>query len=438
MALYQAPRGTQDFLPETASKLAYIEGALREVSEVYGFGEVRTPMFEHTELFTRSVGETTDVVQKEMYTFEDKKGRSITLKPEGTAGAVRMAIEHGLLGTAMPLKYYYITPCFRYEKQQSGRYRQFHQYGVELFGSSSPYADSEVIMICDHILQVLGVKDVSLRINSIGCPKCRPAYHEKLRAYFEEHRDELCETCLERLEKNPLRLLDCKVPSCRPIADKAPIVLDSLCEECSDHFEAVKQSLDAVGFKYEIDPGIVRGLDYYTKTVFEFVSDNIGTQGTICGGGRYDGLFEELGGASVPGVGFAMGLERLLMVMQASGAEMPPQSTTEVYIAPMTAEARPIAAQMTAVLRMHGVMAETDLMNRALKSQLKYADKTGAKYTLVLGEEELKTGLYKMKNMQTGETTELTAENYADRCWNIFFAADAHEHGENCGCGEHE
>ena len=319
----KAPRGTQDFTPDQSARMRYIEDTLMRIAGLHGFGEIRTPTFEHTELFVRSVGDTTDVVQKEMYTFEDKKGRSITLKPEGTAGAVRAALERGLLAEALPLKLSYITPCFRYEKAQAGRYREFHQFGVELLGAQSSAADAEVIGLVQEALDTLGVTEIRLFINSIGCPNCRPKFQQALKDYYSAHYDELCPTCQDRLERNPLRILDCKEEHCHELAEHAPIVLDYLCDECREHFEELQERLRAMGIAFEVDPTIVRGLDYYTKTVFEFKTETIGAQGTVCGGGRYDGLVELMGGQKQPAVGFGMGLERLKLVMEACGAPMP-------------------------------------------------------------------------------------------------------------------
>ncbi len=415
--LTQAPKGTQDFLPDVTPKLQYLESTLLQTANLFGFVEQRTPTFEHTELFVRSVGDTTDVVQKEMYTFEDKKGRSITLKPEGTAGALRSALEHGLLNGALPVKVAYLTPCFRYEKQQAGRYREFHQFGVEMLGAGSPAADAEVISLVCQCLDALGVGDISLEINSIGCPKCRPRFHEALRQYFSQYKDKLCPTCLERLEKNPLRILDCKDPSCHEIAKNAPVVLDYLCDECGDHFTGLKKRLDAMGITYTVNPTIVRGLDYYTKTVFEFISNKIGAQGTVCGGGRYDGLVEVMGGQPTPGIGFAMGIERLLMVMEANGAPFPPQVTCDLYIATMGEEASVKASQLAADLRSEGFYAETDTVGRSLKAQMKYADKIGAKYTLVLGENELRENRAQIKNMKTGALIDASLDQVVDKLY---------------------
>ncbi len=418
--LTKAPKGTQDILPGDSFRWQYIEDTLIDIARLYGFEEIRTPTFEHTELFIRSVGDTTDVVQKEMYTFNDKKDRSITLKPEGTAGTVRAAIEHGLTGGQLPIKACYITPCFRYEKPQAGRFREFHQFGVENFGSSSPSADAEVIALADQALRTLGVTKIRLMLNSIGCLDCRPAYHTALKSYLEAHREELCPTCQERLVTNPMRVLDCKSPICAEIAEGAPKVIDYLCGDCATHFDSVKKRLSALGISYEIDPTIVRGLDYYTRTVFEFVTDAIGAQGTVCGGGRYDGLFAELGGPSMPGMGFGMGLERLLLVMEASGARIPEPDRCEVYIASMGAAASVEAGRLTAQLRREGFFAECDVMDRSLKAQMRYADKIGAAYSMVLGDNELKAASATLKRMDgRGECKISLGESFMEELYQI-------------------
>lgn len=419
--LTKRPKGTQDFLPDRTGKLQYLESTLLSTARLYGFGEIRTPVFEHTELFTRSVGDTTDVVQKEMYTFNDKKGRSITLKPEGTAGVVRAAVENGLLNGALPLKLSYVTPCFRYENTQEGRYRQFHQFGVEVLGAKSPSADAEVISLIHECLSVLGVKNLTLEINSIGCPNCRPNYHAALKEYFSQYTDRLCPTCLERLDKNPLRILDCKCPECKEIAKGAPVVLDFLCDDCKAHFEGLKRRLAAMEIPYEIDPTIVRGLDYYTKTVFEFVSTQIGAQGTVCGGGRYDGLVEEVGGPATCGLGFAIGLERLLAVMEAGGCEFPEPRPCDLYIAPMGDAASVEALRLITKLREEGFVAETDTVDRSLKAQMKYADKIGALYTLVLGDNELAAGKANLKRMADGQQQEVELSQLTDALYNRLF-----------------
>ncbi len=403
----QAPKGTKDLLPSQVHKYQYIESVSAQVAEFYGYKEIRTPTFEHTELFTRSVGDTTDIVQKEMYTFMDKGDRSITLRPEGTAGALRAVIEKGLLNEALPLKLFYQLSCFRYEKPQAGRFREFHQFGVELLGAPLPSADVEIISMVDTLLGKLGITDIHLEINSIGCPSCRPQYNQKLVDFLNSHSDKLCKTCNERLVKNPMRVLDCKVESCKEITKDAPVSLDHLCEECDSHHSTVKSMLDAMDINYKENSGIVRGLDYYTKTVFEFISDKIGSQGTVCGGGRYDGLLEQLGAKPTPGIGFGMGIERLVSVMENCGAEFPEPECCDIYIAPMGVDAQVYAMKMVNNMRRHFIYAETDIVGRSLKAQMKYADKIGAKYTIVLGDNEIATGKANLKNMENGETVEV-------------------------------
>ena len=404
------PRGTQDVSPYESYKWLLLENKLREVVDQYGFKEIRTPTFEHTELFLRGIGDTTDVVNKEMYTFEDKGKRSITLRPEGTASAVRSILEKGILNEGLPLKAYYILSCFRYEKPQAGRLREFHQLGIELFGAQDYTADAEVIATGARILKELGLTAVKLNINSIGCPNCRPKYHEKLKEYFAQHIGGMCEDCKNRFEKNPLRLLDCKEEKCSAIAKNAPVVIEHLCDECHDHFEGLKKTLDAMGVEYTINTKIVRGLDYYTKTVFEFVYDGIGSQGTVCGGGRYDGLFEELGGNHVPAVGFGMGLERLLLTLEAEGISLGNDTVPEVFFANIGEDAKVYAFTLAEKARGEGLRAQSDLMGRSLKAQMKYADKVKAKYTVVLGDDEVANKTAVAKNMITKEqlTLDLT------------------------------
>ncbi len=402
-----APRGTEDVLPGTSYKWQFVEEQMRHTAQLFGYREIRVPVFEHTEVFTRSVGDTTDVVQKEMYTFNDKGNRSITLRPEMTAGTVRSAIQHGLIHDTLPAKVFYIGGCYRYEKPQAGRLREFHQFGVECFGAKEPAADAEVISLAHHLLTGLGISKLSLEINSIGCPTCRTQYHQALKAYFEGHKDQLCETCLGRLDRNPMRILDCKSPVCSKIAAQAPVVIDYLCEECQTHFQGVQAHLKAAGIAFTVNPHIVRGLDYYTKTVFEFVSGDIGAQSTVCGGGRYDGLVEQMGGPSTPGLGFGMGMERLLMVMEENGLPFPAPATPDLAIVPMGEQAKYTASKLATQLRNEGFSAITDLCGRSVKAQMKYANKTGAKFTLVLGDNELAEGKAKLKNMETGAETEI-------------------------------
>ena len=398
----KAPRGTADVLPAESYKWQHVEQTARSIARDFGYREMRTPVFEHTELFQRSVGETTDVVQKEMYTFEDKGGRSVTLRPEGTAGMARALLEHSLHNDALPAKVAYLTSCYRYEKPQAGRLREFHQFGVECFGAAPPQADAEIIALARTILETLGVTGVSLHINSIGCASCRARYHTALKAYFEARRDELCGTCQDRLDRNPMRILDCKSPVCADIAKGAPVMLDYLCDDCAAHFEGVRACLTAAEIPFEIDTRIVRGLDYYTRTVFEFISDALGAQATVCGGGRYDGLTKELGGPELPSLGFAMGLERLLMILEAKGTSIPAPPRPELYLAPMGPDAVRECFAMASRLREGGVSVEFDIAGRGLKAQMKYADKLGARYVIVVGDNELAQKQGRLKDMASG------------------------------------
>ena len=409
----QRPKGTQDVKPDEVYKWHTIEKIAAETAECYGFKEIRFPTFENTALFKRSVGDTTDVVQKEMYSVSAKSPANgkdpddFTLRPEGTAGAARAVIENGLLNEALPQKVYYIISCFRHEKPQAGRLREFHQFGAEMYGSSDPSADAEVIALAKSLLDRLGLDNVELFINSIGCPKCRAEYHKALKAYFESRKGELCPTCLDRLERNPMRILDCKSPICQDIAKDAPVILDYLCEECSVHFDKLKSYLGSMGIDYKINPKIVRGLDYYTKTVFEFITTDIGAQGTVCGGGRYDGLIEQLGGNPAPALGFAMGLERLIMTMESKNAPFNQEKKCDIYIGAMGDNAQIKAIGMVKALRDHGFLAECDVMGRGVKAQMKYANKIGAGFALILGDNELESGKANLKNMMTGEQLEI-------------------------------
>ncbi|WP_303804086.1 histidine--tRNA ligase [Ruminococcus flavefaciens] len=400
------PNGTEDVLPKDVYKWHTVEKITRDTAESFGFSELRFPTFENTDLFLRSVGETTDVVQKEMYTVKAKE-TEFTLRPEGTAGAIRAMLQNGLLNEALPQKIFYIISCFRHERPQAGRLREFHQFGLEMAGSPAPTADAEVICLAKNILDRLGMKNIELHINSIGCPTCRAKYHEALKAFFEPHKDELCDTCKERLVKNPMRLLDCKSPEDREIAKDAPVILDYLCEECSEHFAKLKKYLDNAGIAYTVDPKIVRGLDYYTKTVFEFITTEIGAQGTVCGGGRYDGLIEQLGGQHTPALGFGMGIERLLLVMDKQNCDYLSPKKCDIYFATMGDAALEKAMELTRGLREYGYCAEYDLMGRGIKAQMKYANKIGAVYTVVLGDNELADGKAKLKEMESGKETEI-------------------------------
>lgn len=409
MSDYRAPKGTKDVLPEQSYQWQYLEALIRGIVKKYGFLEARTPVIEHTELFLRGVGETTDIVQKEMYTFLDKGERSITLKPEGTAGIVRMFVENNLFGETQPTKVYYLNnPVFRYERPQAGRLREHHQFGVEFFGAGKPSADAECISVATELLSTLGCEGLTVRLNSIGCPKCRPAYHEALKTYLRGHVDELCETCKVRLEQNPLRVLDCKVESCQKVANAAPVISDYLCDECREHQSKLIVLLDGMGISYELDPRLVRGLDYYTKTVFEIVSNSIGSQSAVCGGGRYDGLVEEIGGPHVPAVGFGLGMERLLLVLESIGKQIPKPVRYDLYLASMGEKAEEAAFSLAFQLRKAGVSVEIDHVGRSVKAQLKYADKIGARYVLVLGENELAANKGKLKRMSDGQETELS------------------------------
>ncbi|WP_291624900.1 histidine--tRNA ligase [Clostridium sp.] len=403
----QAPKGTKDMLPQDAYKWHYVEGVLREVSKSFGVREIRTPIFEHTELFLRGVGETTDIVQKEMYTFNDKGDRSITLKPEGTAPTVRAFIENRLFNEAQPTKLYYIIPCFRYENVQKGRLRQFHQYGVEVFGSKEPSIDAEVISLAMEALKKLGLKSLSLNINNLGCPNCRPKYNEALKKYLEENYDNLCNVCKTRFEKNPMRILDCKEKTCKEITKNAPIILDYICDECDSHFTEVKGYLDALNIKYNIDPGIVRGLDYYTKTIFEILNDDF----TVCGGGRYDKLIEEIGGPEMPAVGFGLGLERLIMTLEKEGIEIPKEDVIELYIGARGEGAKTEAFVLANKLRSIGVKTEVNHMGRSIKAEMKYANKIGSVFTTIIGDDELQNNTLKLKRMSDGEQFEVGLDN---------------------------
>lgn len=406
--MIQIPKGTKDVLPSQSYKWQYIENTAREIAAAFHIKEIRTPVFEHTELFLRGVGDTTDIVNKEMYTFEDKGGRSVTLKPEGTAGAARLFIENGLANSPLPLKAFYLTPCFRYERPQAGRLREFHQFGIEVFGASSPDTDAEVIFAASSFLKKLGINRTQLQLNSIGCKTCRAQYNAALKEYLRPNLGRMCPTCRDRFDKNPLRILDCKEEECGKITANAPTILEYLCDDCKAHFESVKSLLAAQGVEFVVNPNIVRGLDYYTRTVFEFVSTAIGAQGTVCGGGRYDGLIGELGGGPVPAIGFAAGIERLIMLMENTGAAFPEEDKPALYLAGMDAATRARAFALANALRTQGVCVEIDHMERSVKAQFKYADKIGAKYVAVIGESELEEGAVNIKKMADGSQTKVS------------------------------
>lgn len=428
-----APRGTQDILPADTYKWKFLENLLLETASLYGYSEIRTPTFEQLDLFQRGVGGTTDVVQKEMFEVKAQKGTDVfALKPEGTAGVVRAAVEKGLLNDSLPLKACYVTPCFRHERPQAGRLREFHQFGVELFGPQSPAADAEVIAVGKHILDLLDFRDVALNLNSIGCPDCRKAYYQALRDYFAQYRDRLCPTCLERLEKNPMRLLDCKVPECGRIAKDAPVMVDYLCGQCRDHFEEVKARLSLLGIPYQINPKIVRGLDYYTKTVFEFIDTKLDL--TLIGGGRYDGLVEELGGKPTPALGFGMGIERLIIALEGQGTELPKPRECDLYIGSMGPEAGRRACKLAEALRAEGFWVECDLMERSVKAQMKYANKLGARMSMVLGDNELSTGRANVKDMASGEQKEIAfEEELSNLLYDAMLAREADDLADRIG-----
>lgn len=412
--MIQKPYGTNDILPGHTEKWQYIESVARETAALYGFGEIRFPTIEYTELFQRGVGDTTDVVQKEMYTFDDREeGRSISLRPEGTASVARSVIENGLYGGTMPLRLYYIINCFRHEKPQAGRYREFYQFGVELFGSTSAAADAQIIALGAAFLRRLGLPFI-LRLNSIGCKKCRSDYQRALVEYFSAHRDKLCDSCKTRLERNPLRLLDCKSEICSEIAKDAPKTTDYLCDDCAQHYNELLATLDGMGIEYVSDPKIVRGLDYYSRTVFEYQFTGIGAQNALGGGGRYDGLIESVGGPSLSGIGFAMGINRLILAMEQTGASYPEQPKPTLYIAALGAPAMRRAAVLAQQLREQGVRAESDIVGRSLKAQMKYAGKSGFRYTLMIGDSELETGRAFLRNMEQSEQTEIEIDRVAD------------------------
>ena len=408
----QRPRGTQDWYGADMHKCTIIEAIARKLCKAYNIKEIITPAFEHTVLFQRGVGETTDVVQKEMYTFEDKGHRSITLKPEGTAGAARAYLENGLFAESQPTKLFYFTQAFRYENPQSGRLRQHHQFGVEFFGSASPLAEVELITLLMEFMKEIGLAGAKLHINSIGCKNCRKTYNDALLTFLKQHEDHLCATCKERMQKNPLRVLDCKVPSCKEIVKDAPRTLEYLDDDCKSHFEKLQHLLTELGIPYEVDTGIVRGLDYYTKTVFEFVN----AEGfTLCGGGRYDGLIHEIDEKQdIPAVGFGFGIERLINELEAEGVELEPEEAVQLYVGILGEEAKASAYQLVHQLRNSGVIVETDYMDRSVKAQMKYANKIGAKNTVIIGADELANNSAKVKNMETGEQTEVSLDRIAE------------------------
>lgn len=409
--LTNAPKGTKDVLPNQVYRWHYVERKFDDICRRYGYKEIRTPIFEHTELINRGVGDTTDIVQKEMYTFNDHGGRSLTLKPEGTSPTVRAFVEHRMYAEVQPTKIYYDTPCFRYEKPQSGRLRQFHQFGVEIFGTPNMMADADVICLGHDFLEEMGIKDVVLEINSVGCPTCRETYRRALQDFLRPHYDELCDTCKNRFDKNPMRILDCKSQEDQDLVKDAPNMIDYLCDECASSFEEVKGHLESMGLEYTVNPRIVRGLDYYTKTAFEFVSNKIGAQGTVCGGGRYDNLCQEIGGPPIPGVGFGLGKERLLMLMEANGVEIPEAEPSDVFIVTMGDKGRIKGLEILRELHKKGISAQMDTLARNVKGQFKYAARLNAKKTIVIGDEELEKGVVQIKDMDRHEQQEVSFDN---------------------------
>ncbi|MFO7262992.1 MAG: histidine--tRNA ligase [Bacillota bacterium] len=409
------PRGTYDVLPDEIHRWHYVERVARDVARRYHFSEVRTPIFEHTELFQRGVGETTDIVEKEMYTFTDRKGRSLTLRPEGTAAVVRSFIEHKVYAQPQPTKWYYLGPMFRYERPQSGRFRQFVQFGAEVLGADDPSVDAEIIAMVDDLLQELGIRQYRLELNSLGCPQCRPRHREALLAHLRPLREALCADCQSRLERNPLRILDCKNERCRELTADTPSILEHLCSACADHFAGVRKFLDELGISYIVNPRMVRGLDYYTQTAFEFIAESVGAVGTIAAGGRYNGLVASLGGQDVPGIGFATGLERLLAVMAAEGVEPPAPPALDCFVVAVGEESRTAAVSLLHRLRKAGLAADLDHLNRKVKAQLKAADRLQAKYVLILGEDELSRGTVQLRRMADGVQEEIPLEAAVER-----------------------
>ena len=404
--LTKAPRGTKAITPKDAYKWNYVENKFREICSLFGYEEMRTPVFEHTELFKRSVGDTTDIVQKEMYSFTDKGGRDITLKPEGTAGVVRAFIENKLYADTQPTKLFYITPCFRYERPQAGRQRQFHQFGIEALGSDKPSLDAEVIALAVQFFTEVGLKDLAVSINSVGCPTCRAEYNARLKEYLDKKSDVLCETCLERKDKNPMRVIDCKNPTCKENLNDIPFMVDHICDDCKDHFEKLQTYLKEMDINFVVDKTIVRGLDYYKKTAFEIISNDIGSQSTVCGGGRYDGLVEQLGGPKgVSGIGFALGAERLLLTMENNNIEIENPYATDIFIVTIGDEAKTKSFKLLKDLRTNHISAENDHLDRSVKAQFKYSDKINAKFTIVIGDDELANDTATLKNMSTSEQT---------------------------------
>jgi len=414
MEKIQSLKGTYDILPKDSAKWQYIENKIQQICKNFGYEEIRVPVFEYTDLFARGVGDTTDIVQKEMYTFRDKGDRSLTLRPEGTAGVVRSVLQHSLLAGALPLKLYYLITCYRNEKPQAGRFREFRQFGIEAYGAIDPRLDAEVIAVAKTLIDRLGITGYVVNINTIGCPSCREKYNQILTDYLQINAADLCGTCKDRLDKNPMRIIDCKSPQCQSIVADAPRITNHVCEECETHFKQLQHTLDTMGIEYTVNQSIVRGLDYYTKTVFEITSDALGAQSTICGGGRYDGLIDQLGGKPTPGIGFGLGLERLILCMEAQGLSFGETAKADIFIATIGEDAKNAAAKIVYDLRKQGIFVQVDYMGRSVKAQMKYADKLEARYSTVLGDDELARGGTVVKNMETGDVTEVLLDDLAN------------------------
>ncbi|MFA5536206.1 MAG: histidine--tRNA ligase [Bacillota bacterium] len=397
------PRGTNDILPDEIHSWRFLEKTIHQICKEYGYKEIRTPIFEHTELFVRGVGDTTDIVEKEMYSFLDQSHRQLTLRPEGTAPTVRAFLENNLQKQLLPGKVYYLGPMFRYGRPQAGRYRQFHQFGVEAFGSNDPALDAEIIILAMDFYRRLGLKNLKLLLNSVGCPECRKKHRHLLQVHLEPVLGELCDTCQNRYEKNPLRIFDCKNVHCQRLVLNSPTIVDSLCESCSEHFKLVQTYLGEAGVVFQLDPRLVRGLDYYTHTAFEILVEGIGAQNAIGGGGRYNGLLEELGGKSLPGIGFGLGLERILLALQEQGVELQAEDKPHLFIATMNAEAKLMGFKLQAELRKRGFRVEMDYLERSIKAQLKYAGRQEYQFVAILGESELADESVALKKMETGE-----------------------------------
>jgi len=403
----QSPKGTRDILPDEMSKRKWVEGTAKSIFERFGYQEIRTPIFEHTELFTRSIGEATDIVEKEMYTFNDKAGRSISLRPEGTAPVVRACIQNGLIANLPLLKLYYIGQMFRYERPQAGRYREFWQAGIEAFGIAEPTIDAEIIMLGDHFLKEVGLSEIELHLNSMGCAECRPKYINILKEFLEDKHDQLCGQCISRLVRNPLRILDCKNSECKKVLHNAPLILEHLCEPCKEHFNQVKKYLEELNIHYIEDAFIVRGLDYYSRTTFEFIAGGLGAQDTVLGGGRYDYLVEEFGGNPTPALGFAMGIDRIILSLEEQNADIPELPSIQTYIAVIGDKAVPAAIKMTANLRRNGISAEMEYAGRSLRTQMKTANKMNAQNVIFLGEDEIANGVASIRDMGTGNQEDI-------------------------------